>query len=157
MWSGPRPIDARPFDELATRVTAIVATVHQRSPRAVVVLVRYPRVLPANGSCAGVEVSEPEASWMRGVADRLAQVTRSAASRSQSIVVDMASESVGHDACSGEPWVNGSAPGDGAMFRPNLTGARERRRPLSASFASCSLRVASRSTTSRRLCDFRTA
>ena len=123
-WNGPRPDDARPFDELVTRLVAIVTAVHRRSPQASVVLLTYPQVLPPSGTCASIGISEQEALLMRGVALRLAQATRTAASRSRALLVDMANESEGHDACSGDPWVNGSAPRDGAMFHPNLAGAR---------------------------------
>jgi hypothetical protein len=124
VWRGPQPADARPFDELVTRLIDIVAIVHQRSPQASVVLVTYPQVLPSSGTCASIGVSEQEASLMREVASRLAQATRMAASRSGALLVDMASESEGHDACAGDPWVNGSAPGNGPMLHPNLAGAR---------------------------------
>jgi hypothetical protein len=123
-WNGPRPVHARPFDGLITRLVDIVTVVRQRSPQATVVLLTYPQVLPEHGICASIGISEQEAALMRGVALKLAEATRTAASRSRALLVDMASESAGHDACSGDPWVNGSAPGDGAMFHPNLAGAR---------------------------------
>jgi lysophospholipase L1-like esterase len=124
IWKGPRQVDARPYDELVTRLMDIVASAHQRSPQALVVLVTYPQVLPTSGTCAGIGVSEQDASLMRQVSSRLAQATRAAASGSSALLVDMASESAGHDACSADPWVNGSAPEGGAMFHPNLAGMR---------------------------------
>jgi lysophospholipase L1-like esterase len=124
IWKGPHPADARPFDALVTGLVDIVALVHKRSPQAIVVLVTYPQVLPLSGTCASIGISEDEASLMREVASRLAQATRTAASRSSALLVDMAGESAGHDACSRDPWVNGSAPSNGAMFHPNLTGTR---------------------------------
>lgn len=123
-WNGPRPVDARPFDELVATLVDVVTGVHQRSPGASVVLLTYPQVLPPSGTCTGVGISEQEALLMQGVAQRLAHATRAAASRSQALLVDMASESQGHDACSADPWVNGSSARDGAMFHPNLAGAR---------------------------------
>jgi hypothetical protein len=123
-WNGPRPVEARPYDGLVRRLVDIVAAVHQRSPQASIVLLTYPQVLPSSGTCAAIGISEQEALLMRRVALRLAQTTTGAASRSQALVVDMASISAGHDACSRDPWVNGSAPLEGAMFHPNLAGAR---------------------------------
>jgi len=124
-WKGPRPVDARLFDALVARLIDIVAIARQRSPQATVVLMTYPRVLPSIGTCANVGISERDASLMREVAARLAQATRAAASRSGALLVDMASESEGHDACSDDPWTNGSTTaGDGAMFHPNWAGMR---------------------------------
>jgi lysophospholipase L1-like esterase len=123
-WKGPRAADARPFDELTGRLVALVNEVHRRAPRATVVLVTYPQVLPPSGTCKEIAVSVQEAALMRGVGTRLAEATRTAASRSGALLVDMDRESSGHDACSGEPWVNGSAPADGAMFHPTPAGAR---------------------------------
>ena len=60
---------------------------------------------------------------MRSVAVRLAEVTRAAASAAGATVIDMAVISKGHDACSAQPWVNGSAPAHGAPFHPTLAGA----------------------------------
>jgi lysophospholipase L1-like esterase len=122
-WQGPRPAESRPFDELASRLADIVAAARLRAPHASIVLLTYPQVLPAAGTCAKLGISAQEAALMRSVALQLAQATRTAAARSQALLVDMASESAGHDACSGEPWVNGKAGGDGAMFHPNLAGA----------------------------------
>jgi len=123
-WKGPRPADARPFDELVGRLIDVVAAVRQRAPRATVVLVTYPQILPRRGTCAGIEITGQEVSSMREVGRRLAQATSVAASRAGALLVDMASESEGHDACSDDPWVNGSSPHDGAMFHPTLAGSR---------------------------------
>jgi lysophospholipase L1-like esterase len=124
LWKGPRPADDRPYDKLTARLIQIVDTVQRRSPSAVVVLMTYPQVLPASGICATIGIGAQDADLMRRVAARLAQATRDAAFRSKSLLVDMAALSVGHDACSIAPWVNGNAPSDGAMFHPNRAGAR---------------------------------
>jgi lysophospholipase L1-like esterase len=119
VWKGPSAVEARPYDQLITRLVEIVAIARQRAPQATVVLMTYPAVLPRSGTCANLGISGQEASLMQGVAAALAQATRSAASRSGALLVDMASESAGHDACSGDPWVNGRVSVDGAMFHPN--------------------------------------
>jgi hypothetical protein len=67
---------------------------------------------------------------MRPVAARLAEVTRAAAFAAGAAVVDMATLSAGHDACSAAPWVNGIVPEKGAPFHPTLAGARATARAI---------------------------
>ena len=61
---------------------------------------------------------------MRPVALRLANVTRSAAKEAGATVVDMATLSKDHDACTTQPWANGSAPTQGVAFHPTLAGTK---------------------------------
>jgi lysophospholipase L1-like esterase len=126
LWDGPRPADARPYEALADQLVEVVDAVHLRSPQAVVAFVTYPQVLPPAGTCAAVEISGAEATLMRGVGARLAAATQAAATRSGALVVDLGGASAGHDACSGDRWVNGTRPrhGDGAMFHPTRAGMR---------------------------------
>ena len=124
-WSGPAPAQARPFDELQRKLVDIVHAMQQRAaPNATILLVTYPNAIPEQGTCARIELSEPEAALMRDVAKQLADVTRAAANEAGAILVDIAGLSKNHDACSAEPWVNGAAPERGAQFHPNLAGAR---------------------------------
>lgn len=125
-WDGPQPPEARPYAELARRLSQIVASIRQRAPGATVVLLTYPQVLPAQGSCPEIGLTEPEVYAMRDVGARLADATRQAAAVSGALILDIAAASEGHDACSADRWVNGaSAPsGDGAMFHPNGAGMR---------------------------------
>jgi hypothetical protein len=60
----------------------------------------------------------------RDIAARLLEATRVAAELTGATFVDMAAASVGHDACSPEPWINGASPASGAPFHPNQAGAQ---------------------------------
>lgn len=123
-WSGPKPADARPYAELEQRLEKLVALIRQRAPEAKVVLLTYPRVLPKQGSCAGLGLTEEEASTMREVEARLTQTIRRAAVASGAMVLDIDAASEEHDSCSANRWVNGASapPDDGAMFHPNRAG-----------------------------------
>lgn len=123
-WTGPKPVAERDFAKIGDNFGKIVREIRQRAPKAVVILVSYPTVLPEHGSCASLEFGEDMADMGRQVAARLHEATRMAAEQSGAIFVDMATASTGHDACSRDPWVNGSAPDSGAPFHPNHAGAK---------------------------------
>lgn len=123
-WSGAKPADQRDFASLENNLIALLREIRLRSPKAKIVVATYPRILPEAGTCASLGITAAEAAAMRLVADRLAAVTRSAVARTDANIVDIAALSKGHDACSAQPWVNGSAPEHGAPFHPTLAGAR---------------------------------
>jgi hypothetical protein len=80
--------------------------------------------LPDAGTCSQLGIDEAQADLMRIVGQRLAEVTRQAVRETGATIVDMAMLSKGHDACSAQPWVNGSAPEKGAPFHPTRAGAK---------------------------------
>ena len=113
--------------ELAVLRTTFDETLHEiarRSPKARIVVVTYPLILPRTGTCLRLGLTDDEVDAMRTVGDRLAQVTRAAALAANATVVDMATLSAGHDACAVMPWVNGHNPKVGAPFHPTLAGAK---------------------------------
>lgn len=120
---GSRPLEVRPFSQLQSDMVATLQEISHRAPRARVIIVTYPTILPSAGTCVQVGIGEKEAALMRDVETRLTKVTRQAAKAAGVILVDMASLSVGHDACSPVPWVNGASPEHGAAFHPTLAGA----------------------------------
>ena len=124
LWRGsPRSVDERPFAALGRVLIEILAAIRRRAPRASVVVVTYPAVLPPAGSCPELGLSEPDATLLRAVAARLAEVTRECALIGGARIVDMALLSLGHDACAAEPWVNGRDRAKGAPFHPTVAGA----------------------------------
>lgn len=122
-WKGPAPLEQRDFAQVTENFRQIVAAVKRRAPKTAVVLVSYPPVLPAQGTCTALGVDQAMTDLARQVADRLHEATRLAAEQSGAVFVDMAAIGAGHDACSAEPWVNGAAPDSGAPFHPTLAGA----------------------------------
>jgi lysophospholipase L1-like esterase len=124
LWKGPKPLDQREFAKVGENFARIVAEVRRRAPAAKVVLVSYPTVLPPQGTCDALGL-DPEMVALGGqVAARLDEATKAAAERSGALFVDMGAASIGHDACSSVPWINGAAPREGAPFHPNHAGAR---------------------------------
>ncbi len=123
-WHGAKPAQDRDFGQLKNNMAATVSEIMRRAPHARVLVVPYLTVLPPSGTCPQVAIGDADATLMRGVAAELAEVTREAAQASGATFVDMASLSVGHDACSAVPWVNGAAPAQGVPFHPTLAGAQ---------------------------------
>jgi len=120
----PKPVADRDFAKISVNFRKIVQAIRQRAPKAIIVLVSYPTVLPAHGTCASLGFGQNMADIGRQVAARLHEATRIAAEQSGALFVDMATASAGHDACSPDPWVNGAAPANGAPFHPNQAGAK---------------------------------
>jgi lysophospholipase L1-like esterase len=122
-WKGAKTASERDFAGLEHNLVALLAEIRRRSPNARIVVATYPAILPEAGTCEKIGITAAQADLMRPVAARLAEVTRVSAAAVGAVVVDMATLSAGHDACSAEPWVNGIAPDTGAPFHPTLAGA----------------------------------
>lgn len=115
--------EERDSPKLHDVLLATLKEIHRRAPRARIVVVTYPAILPPVGTCPTLGISADDATIMRHVGDRLAELTRTSAHEAGVEVVDMATLSQGHDACSSSPWANGAAPKQGAKFHPTLAGA----------------------------------
>jgi lysophospholipase L1-like esterase len=122
-WKGAKPLAERKFSDLENNFSATFAEIRKRSPRARIVVVTYPKILPDVQTCASLGISEAQADLMRSVGIKLVETTRAAANQAGATIVDMSNLSNGHDACSANPWVNGSRPTSGTAFHPTLAGA----------------------------------
>ena len=93
---------------IGRRVAASLEQIRRRAPRARVVLVGYPRLVPRTDTCPRrlpLAPGDYDYGARLGVALNLA--LRSAARRAGADFVDMYPASRGHDICAEEPWVNG--------------------------------------------------
>ena len=124
MSKGPQPIERRDFAKVRDNFVAIMKRVRARAPAATIVLVSYPPVMPLHGTCDKLGIDEKMADLSRQVAAGLQEATRGAAEQSGVLFGDMGTAGIGHDACSVEPWVNGSAPASGKAFHPSAAGAK---------------------------------
>lgn len=118
-----KPTENRQFAQLKNEMIATLKEVGKRAPKARILVVTYPVILPPSGTCAQIGITESEAALMRDVGTQLAKVTREAAQSVGASILDMATLSNDHDACSPSPWVNGATPKYGAPFHPTLAGA----------------------------------
>lgn len=108
------------YAALKTSMTGMVAAIRQRAPKARIVLVEYPTILPPQGACAATPLSDADADAARAKAVRLSAITREAAASSGATVITTAEFSRGHDACAAQPWMNGYPAPGAAPYHPNL-------------------------------------
>jgi lysophospholipase L1-like esterase len=111
--------DALP--RIEDRLVEAVRDVVRRAPRAEVLLVGYPQLAPAEGSCAErLPLAEGDLPFAREVNKGLTDTLRDAARRTGSTYVDVWAASAGHDICAEEPWTNGqqSGPSGAIPFHP---------------------------------------
>jgi len=109
------------IEAVARRVEAAIEAVKKKAPRATVVLVGYPHIVPDTGSCPS-RLSLPDEMLDR-VRRALAQMNedwQQAARATGAEYVDMYAVSEGHDICAADPWIDGSrdAPGEAAALHP---------------------------------------
>ena len=92
---------------ISTRVAAALQEVERRAPRAEVLLVGYPRLVPDSGTCPRLPLARGDYAEGRRISETLDRSLRRAARRARVTFVDMYAASRGHDICSAAPWVNG--------------------------------------------------
>ena len=110
-----------------SRLVVTLEAVRAAAPRAVVMLVTYPQIVPASGAtCAEIGVTAPDAGYGAGLERLLHDVSVSAAGQTGATVVDAYAASAGRDACGGGGrWVGGYPPADGPgvqAFHPTEAG-----------------------------------
>ncbi|MFJ3220951.1 SGNH/GDSL hydrolase family protein [Kitasatospora sp. NPDC086801] len=122
-------------DDLAERISTGIAPqvadtlrrIRAKAPRARVLLVGYPSVLPADGrSCVLRQPVTPgDVEYMHGVLDKLNAALKATAAAGGATYVDTATPTAGHDVCSDDRWIEGALPGSPAVpFHPNATGEK---------------------------------
>ena len=120
----PMPTEAD-YARLVASMDAIAKDIRSRSPAAHLVFVDYLTILPAAGDCEAMRLLDFDARDSREVARRLAAITTKAAMDNGADVLKASDLSVGHDACSADPWMNGYPIWDksgAAPFHPNAKG-----------------------------------
>lgn len=116
--------DAR---RIQPRVGRVVREILERSPKADVFVVGYPRLLPEEGTCAEVPFAAGDYVWGDQIERILNRSLRRAAENNGGTYVNLYPASLGHDACAGDKaWINGSEikPTEAANFHPYLKGMR---------------------------------
>lgn len=103
------------------RVTAVVRQVQQQAPEAEVLLVGYPQIVPATGTCPKLlPLADGDYGYGRKINKALTDMLAKVARATDTTYVDLWRATAGHDICASEPWVNGQhhAPGKAAPFHP---------------------------------------
>ncbi len=108
------------LDGVRQRLVDAVADVRRLAPRAQVVLVGYPLIVPEQGTCPGLPEEAADREVARQANQALVDTVAAAAADAGATYVDVARASRGHDLCSDDPWVNGtgSDPSGAIPFHP---------------------------------------
>lgn len=110
-----------------TELASLLTRVRTTAPDARVLLVGYPRILPASGTCTAAGIPAADASSVVKAESALDTALAAAASTAGVEYVSLRAASQGHDACAGDQaWTNGVTPrtGDGIVFHPNARGMK---------------------------------
>ncbi|MDA3649277.1 SGNH/GDSL hydrolase family protein [Saccharopolyspora indica] len=92
------------------RVAEVVRGVQERSPRARILVIGYPRIVPPSGYCPDViPIADGDYSYADEIEQQLNAAIAGAAERTGVTFVDTYGPSLGHDACAtgGAAWING--------------------------------------------------
>ena len=106
---------------IGDRVADLLAEVHDRAPDAEVLLVGYPQLVPADGSCPQLPLAAGDYAFVREQLTALDDALRDAAEQADARFVDVMRASEGHDICAGDDaWVSGSrgGPEQAAPYHP---------------------------------------
>lgn len=116
------------FQALPAQFDRLFTEIRQRAPSAQVIVVDYLPIVPAQGSCAGLPLSDVHRREARQVAARLAAMTAAATARHQATLIRASELGRGHEVCSADPWMQGFvwfsnplAP-EHVPYHPNLKG-----------------------------------
>jgi lysophospholipase L1-like esterase len=115
--------------QLPDRLAAVLEAIRTRAPNAAIVMVTYPRVVPASAErCAAVGLSDEDADYFAALGQQLADAMVGAANAQQALVADPYALGAGHGPCAaaGDRWVNGAVPAaSGVPFHPTASGHQE--------------------------------
>jgi lysophospholipase L1-like esterase len=96
------------IDKIGDRIAASLKGIHNRAPKAKVILVGYPQVVPAKGTCRILPIAKGDYPYVRSLMVKLNDAMRAAAKRGKAAFIDLTDASRGHDICAGpDAWVNG--------------------------------------------------
>lgn len=106
------------------KIGAVFAAVHQRAPRARVLVVDYLTIVPRTApACDGVPLTPAQLTFEREVADKLAAATRRAARAERATLIPAAAKSATHDSCAATPWMERYVTAPGRVpYHPNEAG-----------------------------------
>lgn len=107
--------------QVEQRLVDVVREIRRRSPRAEVLLVGYPQLVPAGAGCPDLlPIATGDLGFARRINQSLTDNLARTAERTGTTYVDVWSASAGHDICAEHPWVSGRGgePGGAIPFHP---------------------------------------
>jgi lysophospholipase L1-like esterase len=111
--------------QIGARLEDLLTEVHRRAPAARVLLVGYPQLVPAHGTCPELPLATGDYPFVRAQWEAMGAAMREAAAAAGATYVDVLGPSEGHDICAGaDAWVNGfeARSGFAAAYHPLASG-----------------------------------
>jgi lysophospholipase L1-like esterase len=93
-----------------TRIADVVKGIKQKSPKATIALIGYPKIAPQTGTCPAIlPFSDGDYAYLYSIEEKLNQAVQNAAAATGAKYVDTFGPSTGHDACApeGQAWIQG--------------------------------------------------
>jgi len=106
--------------QTGVEIEKVIDDVRERAPQARVLLVGYPSIFPAQGSCPDrLPLAPGDVAYAASVMAELDREMRAAAERTGVGFVDVYAATEGHDICAADPWIQGRGNAEDAMaFHP---------------------------------------
>ncbi|KDN20661.1 SGNH/GDSL hydrolase family protein [Amycolatopsis rifamycinica] len=128
LTAGGRDQLAERVDATAPKIAAILDRIHQQAPKAKVVVVGYPTVLPEGAGCwPSLPFGAGDIEYFRGALGKLNKMLEDQADAHRAGYADTATPGKGHDVCSASDkrWIEGLLPSSpAAPLHPNARGER---------------------------------
>lgn len=96
--------------KLEGRISAAIAEIARRSPKARVLVIGYPQIFPRSGNCPELPFASGDVAFAHDVLLLLNDAVRAAAEHAHADYIDLWAASKGHDICSKDPWMAGARP-----------------------------------------------
>jgi len=109
MTSQGHDVLLRALRNTSKKLGRILQEVRTRAPNAQVIVVGYPQIVSADHPCAKLPLAKGDYAYAAKVNVALNKALRDAVLASGTSYIDVWTASKGHDICSADPWVNGSA------------------------------------------------
>lgn len=108
------------IEEIERNIVAVLDRVAAMAPDARVLLVGYPQVVPAKGTCRLLPLAVGDYPFVRRAFQRVIDAQRRAAETAGVDFVDVQALARGHDICSTTPWMAGivDQPGEASAWHP---------------------------------------
>jgi lysophospholipase L1-like esterase len=93
------------------RITAVVQGIKQRSPKATILVIGYPKIAPEHGTCPAIlPFADGDYGYLYSIEQALNAAVSTAAAATGATYVDTFGPSTGHDACApdGQAWIQGN-------------------------------------------------
>jgi lysophospholipase L1-like esterase len=101
---------AQEVADIADKIEDAVGEILERAPRARVVVVGYPQIVPESGPCDQLPLAAGDFPFARQIVKDIVDAQEDGARAADAEYVDVWSATEGHDVCADEPWVAGLEP-----------------------------------------------